>query len=370
MNTFEGAPNDYEKGEGNEKPVDGSYEKNRGAARKMDEGMPAVCKNVHMRDGELNTPIQQGLEELARKGISINQFVGEVVLEAAVNIIDEAADIVMEGEGVDDDPEKEEEQGAQRSSQSVSYNTWVDNLKNKVGNNSVLLKLAEEAKLEVESFFDNALKELGRAEYDLKTDELVHKANGIFLRRMAARGNSEELGLRSELRGERDRADDASSMEKTLEREESSSREVRKNARSKTAGIEGKGAQTQESQGSLVGKVDNEKENKEGGIKSRADWMRLLFDCMKHDKGFAKLVMEALREINEYLWTVYDKGKKEYSESNEILAMKAATILMEKARFNVAKGKLDPEEVLGRCLKANPKLLGYAVDYGIEIGLV
>lgn len=55
---------------------------------------------------------------------------------------------------------------------------------------------------------------MGSAEYGLKTDELVQKANRIFLKRVATRGKSEELGLRSELRGERDRADSAPSVKK------------------------------------------------------------------------------------------------------------------------------------------------------------
>lgn len=153
--------------------------------------LPPVCEKVSMGDEELTGAInvhdegmeaegipvevgldneKHGLEELAQKGINVDQFVGEAVLEAAVNIIEEVAGKVME-EGVEevseeDGSQEEDTQGEEdasseeeKSSQSVSYNTWVDNMKNKVGNDSVLLNLIEEAKQEVESFFDNALKE-------------------------------------------------------------------------------------------------------------------------------------------------------------------------------------------------------------------
>nr|GMD40826.1 hypothetical protein Iba_chr10aCG13140 [Ipomoea batatas] len=164
---------------------------------------------------------------------------------------------------------------------------------------------------------------MGRAEYDLKTEELVQKANRIFLKRVAARGKSEELGLRSELRGERDRADSAPSVKKSQEGEESSSREVRK---------------------------------KDRVIKSTLEWVKVVEEYMEKDKNFELKVKEALKEVNAYLWTVYDKEKEEYAEEIKKRAVRAATIFF--VKVELCSSSKNEKGLLERNLKANIDLIG------------
>nr|GLL21801.1 hypothetical protein Itr_chr03CG08120 [Ipomoea trifida] len=286
-----GDPTRCENGEGEQVLAEVSHEKENRC-------IPPICEKPAVAIEE------QGLEELARKGIKVDQCLGEAILEAVVNIIEEVADNVMGEEGVevsdeggDEDSQVEKDSGSEeeQSSQSVSYNTWVDNLKNKVGNDSVLLKLVEEAKQEVESFFDNALKEMGMVDYDMKSDGLVQKANGIFFRKVAARGKSEELGLRSELRGERDRAESAPIEKEVQESEGSSTREVRK---------------------------------KDRVTKSTTEWVQVVEEYMKKDKEFDQKVKKALKEVNEYLWTVYDNEKDAYIEEQKKRTMRASSIFL------------------------------------------
>nr|GMC81212.1 hypothetical protein Iba_chr04bCG1870 [Ipomoea batatas] len=254
--------------------------------------------------------IKQGLEELAQKGMSVEQFVGEAVLEAAVNIIEEAADNVVR---------EEEVESSGSEGESISFDSWVENLKAKVGKDSGLLTLVEEAKQEVENFFDNALKEWGEAGCEEKSVELLQKANGIFLGKIAARGLSVERGLSCELRGVRDKSE----SEKLQESGGSSKGEVRK---------------------------------KERVFKNTMDWVNMVEECMKRDKLFEQKVEEALKEINAYLWTVYDKEKEEYIEDGRNRAMKAAAIFFVRVEQCPAWGS--ENGLLGRHLKANIDSVG------------
>nr|GME01784.1 hypothetical protein Iba_contig2837CG0010 [Ipomoea batatas] len=273
-----------------------------------------------------STIVKQGLEELACKGISIDHFVGDAVLEAAVNIIEEAAGNVMteevagmEGEGSQKDDSQEEisSAGEEVSSQSISYNTWVEKLKQKVGRESGLLSLVEDARQEVESFFEGTLKELGRAGCEERAEELFHKANGIFLVKIAAMGLSVERSLSCALRGVRDKAESV-----------------------------------QESGGSSKGEV----RKRERVFKNTMDWVSMVEEYMKKDKLFEQKVKEALKEINAYLWTVYDKKKEEYVEEGRNRAMKAAAIFFVKVKQCPAWGS--ENGLLGRHLKANIDSVG------------
>nr|GMC71021.1 hypothetical protein Iba_chr03aCG21260 [Ipomoea batatas] len=76
------------------------------------------------------------------------------------------------------------------------------------------------------------------------------------------------------------------------------------------------------SEGSLKG------ERKE--FKNTMEWVRKVEELMKKDKILDQKVDEALKEVNKYLWTVYDKEKEEYVEEGRNRAMKAATIFLVK----------------------------------------
>nr|GMD48721.1 hypothetical protein Iba_chr10fCG9090 [Ipomoea batatas] len=67
-------------------------------------------------------------------------------------------------------------------------------------------------------------------------------------------------------------------------------------------------------------------------FKNSMDWVRVVEEFMKKDKLLDQKVKEAMKEINEYLWTVYDKEKEEYTEEGRNRAMKAATIFLVKVK--------------------------------------
>nr|GMD61866.1 hypothetical protein Iba_chr12bCG0020 [Ipomoea batatas] len=105
-----------------------------GVLEAVQGGTPPVCGNGSKENGFVNAEVEhvhaasfdpicdpnmkmvtrdllQGLEELNRKGISIDQFVGESILAAAINFIEEAAGNVMkedEGGDVSKDAQVEE----------------------------------------------------------------------------------------------------------------------------------------------------------------------------------------------------------------------------------------------------------------------
>nr|GMC61994.1 TMV resistance protein N-like [Ipomoea batatas] len=183
-------------------------------------GMPTVCVNAPVTDtdGILKEvdkeAILEGLEELARKGISVDQFVGEAVFEAAVNIIEEAVGNVMKEDEVGEVNEgaqepitalqaegleaelatpsptlegvkengggtrlKETVESDKRSigsSSSMSFNTWAKGMKEKWGPECG--KIIDEAKQEVLHFFEKALKDLGQSKYDEMEPQLLEKA--------------------------------------------------------------------------------------------------------------------------------------------------------------------------------------------------
>nr|GMC61992.1 hypothetical protein Iba_chr02bCG25300 [Ipomoea batatas] len=79
---------------------------------------------------------------------------------------------------------------------------------------------------------------------------------------------------------------------------------------------------------------------------------------MSKDEEFARMVNEALKEINIYLKSVYDMAQDVYLEEKEVMAVKAATMLMEKARLSSVGERLGLGGVLGRLIKANQSKIG------------
>nr|GMD90343.1 hypothetical protein Iba_chr14dCG8750 [Ipomoea batatas] len=86
------------------------------------------------------------------------------------------------------------------------------------------------------------------------------------------------------------------------------------------------------------------------------DWVRVVEEFMKKDKVLEQKVKEALKEVNAYLWTVYDKEKQEYIEEGRNRTMRAAAIFLVKVRHCPSWGS--ENGLLGRHLKANIDLIG------------
>nr|GMD29920.1 uncharacterized protein LOC109147873 [Ipomoea batatas] len=194
-------------------------------------GTSSICKNDAVREGELAASpveergteavlVEQGLAELARKGINVDQFVDEAVLEAAINIIEEAAGNIMKEDEVGEVNEDAQEPhtainvqvegleaglatpnptlegvkengGGTRltemvesdkrsigSSSSMSFNTWAKGMREKWGPECG--KIIDEAKQEVLHFFEKAFKDLGQSKYDEMEPQLLEKAGLMF----------------------------------------------------------------------------------------------------------------------------------------------------------------------------------------------
>nr|GMD77060.1 hypothetical protein Iba_chr13bCG16220 [Ipomoea batatas] len=337
-------------------------------ALKNDICIPTACEYATPVN-QIARAVEQGLDELVRKGISVEQFVGEAVLEAATNIIEDAAAkvvnenlsmnkgmqsenipgaetgaVVVEetetnmmqeakgkevcGEGgngdqAQDDSSMEKEE----SSQSMSFRTWAENLKNKAGEDSGLVKAIDEAKREVDYFFQLAFKELGKEIYEECTDGLVKKANEIFVSKLVREGTEIDSRLKKELGW----IDKDSSATKKSESEGSS------NASSKKKG-----------------RV----------IKTSNDWVGVAEEFMRQDKGFESKVEEALKAVNDYLWTVFDKEKNAYLEEKKIRAVRAAAIFLDIVKDSPVWGA--ENELLGRILKANRELIGGGSAFGLR----
>nr|GMC54420.1 hypothetical protein Iba_chr01dCG15950 [Ipomoea batatas] len=288
--------------------------------------------------------VEQGLEALVRKGIDVDQFVAEAVLEAAVNIIENAAENVMEeevraeecdvngkakkGEEVGNEKEKQGDSSSKdggskdESTQSVSYGTWAENLKKKAGEDSDLIKVIEEAKQEVGYFFQLAFKELGKEIYDECSDEIVKKANEFFILKLEREGKKIGSRLKREL-GWIEKDTPAAKRNENGESDESS------NASSKRKG-----------------RV----------IKNSMDWVDIVKEFMEKDNEFERKVKEALKAVNDYLWTVFDKEKNAYLEDGKARAVRGAAIFLEIVKQCSTWGA--ENGLLGRILKPNQELIG------------
>nr|GMC68963.1 TMV resistance protein N-like [Ipomoea batatas] len=73
-------------------------------------------------------------------------------------------------------------------------------------------------------------------------------------------------------------------------------------------------------------------------FKNTMDWVKVVEEFMKKDKVLDQKVKEALKEVNTYLWTVYDKEKEEYIEEGINRAMRAAAIFLVKLEQGFAIG--------------------------------
>nr|GMD57861.1 hypothetical protein Iba_chr11eCG16850 [Ipomoea batatas] len=219
MHNCWGRGDDREKGEGLDAPIDISPTDERAEVK---GGTPPVCGNVSINEETeqaqgsgmpiITEAILEGLEELACKGISVDQFVDEAVIEAAVSIIEDAAGNVMkEGEVGEVNEEAQEPNTTVRvegletelatpsptlegvkengggtrlkemvesrsigSSSSMSFNTWAKGMKEKWGPECG--KIIDEAKQEVLHFFEKAFKDLGQSKYDEMKPQLLEKA--------------------------------------------------------------------------------------------------------------------------------------------------------------------------------------------------
>lgn len=91
-------------------------------------------------------------------------------------------------------------------------------------------------------------------------------------------------------------------------------------------------------------------------FKNTMEWVDVVEEYMKKDKGFEQKVKEALKEVNAYLWTVYDKEKEEYVEEGKNRAMRAAAIFLVKVKICPSWERENGS--LGKYLKANIDVVG------------
>nr|GMD63974.1 uncharacterized protein LOC109181091 [Ipomoea batatas] len=97
-------------------------------------------------------------------------------------------------------------------------------------------------------------------------------------------------------------------------------------------------------------------------FKNTMDLVKVVEEFMKKDKVLDEKVKEALKEVNTYLWTVYDKEKEEYIEEGINRAMRAATIFLVKVKHCPSWGS--ENGLFGRYLKANIDSVGARIAIG------
>nr|GMD12078.1 hypothetical protein Iba_chr07aCG0060 [Ipomoea batatas] len=280
------------------------------------KSMPAVCGNGPMK--EVETAVIKGpinTNQGSKQCVECDENGEAEKEEEGANENDKQGDSCSNDDGSEDE-----------STQSVSYGTWAKKLKEKAGEDSVLLEVVEEARQEVENFFENALRDLGKEEYDEKTDELVKKANMVFVNKLMREGK--EIGNRLK-------------------------RDLGLMIRSASAA---KNKDVQESEASS--------KKKERVIKNSNDWVGVVEEFMGQDKGFESKVKEALKDVNEYLWTVFDKEKNAYLEEKKVRAMRAAAIFLDIVKNSHVWGA--ENDLLGQILKANRELIGGRICFWAE----
>nr|GMC71024.1 uncharacterized protein LOC109147873 [Ipomoea batatas] len=235
---------------------------------------------------------------------------------------------VCEESGGGDQTQEESSSEEVESTQSVSYGTWAENLKKKAGEDSDLIKVIEEAKQEVGRFFQLAFKELGKEIYDECSDEIVKKANEFFILKLEREGKEIGSRLKKEL-GWIEKDTPATKRNENGESDESS------NASSKRKG-----------------RV----------IKNSMDWVDIVKEFMEKDNEFERKVKEALKAVNDYLWTVFDKEKNAYLEDGKARAVRGAAIFLEIVKQSPAWGA--ENDLLGRILKPNQELIAWLLLEG------
>nr|GLL40525.1 hypothetical protein Itr_chr11CG25370 [Ipomoea trifida] len=276
---------------------------------------PPVCDNVNMRKQAM-VAVMNDVPAACDQGENVH---AAVVEETVTKVMEEEREkeVCEENQSQDNSSSEEEE-----SSQSMSYRTWAENLKKKAGEDSDLMKVIDEAKHEVDRFFQLAFKELGKEIYDDCTEELIKKANEFFVLKLEREGKEIGSRLKKEL-GWKDRDSPATKKREDCVSEGSS------NASSKRKG-----------------RV----------IKTEMDWVEIVKEFMGNDREFERKVKEALKAVNDYLWTVFDKENKAYLEEGKDRAGRGADIFLDIVKQSPAWGA--ENNLLGRILKANHELIG------------
>nr|GMD04071.1 hypothetical protein Iba_chr06aCG14960 [Ipomoea batatas] len=314
-----------------------------------DPGRPSAC--VQDRTGELTAPFKemeagavvQGLEELARKGISIDQFVGESILEAAKNVIEETTDKVVREVEIDVALLNVPVLNRKVSIPTVCEDVHLSNDGQQLENGNVRKDQATGAAIlnapvaNSEKVIDestNMIKEMegnvskGVGVVNSGNNHQQEKGNsssrGDSLQRMAMNASKSEKCVTPKVKGNGDMSArkffEHFSKAMTALIQES----IEKKGRKGKEGRAESSIQTREkdmSEGSKKGEMV---------FKNTMEWVDVVEEYMKKDKGFEQKVKEALKEVNAYLWTVYDKEKEEYVEEGKNRAMRAATIFLVK----------------------------------------
>nr|GMD39465.1 polyadenylate-binding protein 4-like [Ipomoea batatas] len=347
-----------------------------------EESTPTACKNDTMvveQDKEPTAAVQvegleteatpsatiggvqvvQGLEELACKGIDVDQFVDEAVLEAAIDIIEEAAGNVMQenevnaqqvegleagaspveqgleevtpsptiggvngggsvsrlkemvqelrAKGIDISiVSKESETRSIGSCPSLSYNAWAKGMKEKWGPKRE--KLIDEAKQEVLNYFEKTFKELGQSKYDEMEPQLLEEAGSIFVSKLKEAEPKE--------RGEQNAVK----------------------------------AKVQEGEVCSSGSGNKKKEWELN------EWALLLKEKWEQDEDLGDIIDESLREIRAYLRENHGGWLEKFDSK---VASEASSILKCKIVASSIGKKYGPKSRLGWGLKCKHLSTGY-----------
>nr|GME14169.1 hypothetical protein Iba_scaffold15005CG0020 [Ipomoea batatas]GME18900.1 hypothetical protein Iba_scaffold21539CG0410 [Ipomoea batatas] len=116
---------------------------------------------------------------------ALAQFAKEIIYEAAMGEIEQLAERVMNEDESGLCTNKEKVEVGTCAEGVMEYEDWFDKLKKEMGNDKEGIKIIEDVKQEVMSFFAKAQKEFGLVEFDKRMENLVEEANQIFLNKIA-----------------------------------------------------------------------------------------------------------------------------------------------------------------------------------------
>ncbi|XP_031117904.1 uncharacterized protein LOC116021606 [Ipomoea triloba] len=223
------------------------------------------------------------------------------------------------------------------SSMSLSFETWI---KERLGQDEVMIQLVDEARQDVLAFFERSLGEMGREMYDRKTDELALKAAMLLLSKLQNGKQKGELESNASSKKLKEGDETAGEEECPAYVEEDSP----------ANGDEGDPAYIEDECGN---NGDYESDEEEGYLESSNSWI----DELEEWTG-VEWLDGVLMEIKSYMDVVYCKVRRIHLENEDAVARKACTILMEMDKADPPGGCLGTKTKLGRQLRANQEWLG------------
>nr|GME06912.1 hypothetical protein Iba_scaffold5724CG0010 [Ipomoea batatas] len=190
--------------------------------------MPTVCNNDPVGDtlspGAVDDQLrglEQQVQSMEALGVQGNEAhlveeVEEAFIDGKLDKIDKIEEVLAMTPSSDMKRAKKQRKNAikisttsvsTQCSSSSSLENWIEGVKGRLGYDEVQIRLIEEARHDVISFFEKSFEELGRKDYVRKSDELALTAASMLLGKLQGKNRENELmssgcSKKSDLNGE------------------------------------------------------------------------------------------------------------------------------------------------------------------------